>query len=146
MQFPFEVEACSVEETEKAGRDFGEYIASINDRNAFIAIYGDLGAGKTCFVRGLAHVLTPEVCISSPTYNIVNEYRGENFIICHFDMYRIESEDDLYSIGFYDYDNCIKAVEWSEKIPFALPDTYYKLEILKTAENNGRIIKIECCS
>ena len=108
----------------------------------FVAMYGDLGAGKTAFVRGVASVIAPEYAVSSPTYTIVNEYGDDDKKLCHFDMYRIDSEDDLESIGFYDYTDCILIVEWSEKIPFALPDTYYTVSIEKVSENE-RLITIE---
>ena len=108
----------------------------------FLAFYGDLGAGKTSFIHGICDVLCPNASVSSPTYTIVNEYEADGFTFCHFDMYRIQSEDDLESIGFWDYSNCIKAVEWAENIPFALPLHYYKIIIEKT-EDNKRKLTIE---
>lgn len=105
----------------------------------FIAMKGDLGAGKTVFVRGLASVLAPEGAVSSPSYAIVHEYGGP-YNLCHFDMYRINGEDDLYSIGFFDYDGCIMAVEWSEKIEELLPSPRYEVQILKEDEKKRRII------
>ncbi len=105
----------------------------------FIAMKGDLGAGKTVFVRGLAAVLAPEGAVSSPSYAIVHEYGGP-YNLCHFDMYRINGEDDLYSIGFFDYDGCIMAVEWSEKIEELLPSPRYEVSILKEDEEQRRII------
>ena len=98
----------------------------------YIALYGDLGVGKTAFVRGVASVLCPGAAVRSPTFALVNEYRGK-LPIFHFDMYRITDEDDLYSIGYDDYllrDGVI-LVEWSENIPFALPDEYLRVTITK---------------
>lgn len=127
--------SSSPEETERAGNEF----ATTLPQNAFIAMYGDLGAGKTAFVRGMAQALVPNAIVTSPTYTLVNEYRGDGKLFCHFDMYRIADEDDLYSIGFYDYTDCVIAAEWSEKIPFALPDVYYSVTITKLigTENTG---------
>ncbi len=142
MEFPLSVITASVTETEDVGRELGEYLLSNNMNNAFIAMYGDLGAGKTAFVRGLASVIAPESHVCSPTYAIVNEYRSGGRLLCHFDMYRIESDDDLYSVGFYDYENCFIAAEWCEKIPFALPENYIKLTIEKL-ENDCRRITAE---
>ena len=100
----------------------------------FIALYGDLGVGKTAFVRGLASVIAPNSIVRSPTFALVNEYRASKSSLFHFDMYRIEDEDELYSIGFYDYlDRGICVVEWSENIPYALPERYLKVEISKTS-------------
>lgn len=141
MIFPKTVVTSSVTETEEVGAELGSFL--LNKREGFVAMYGDLGAGKTAFVRGLASVIAPEAHVCSPTYNIVNEYHGENALLCHFDMYRIESDDDLYSVGFYDYEKCIIVAEWCEKTPFALPESYIKVEILKTGENERSITLTE---
>ncbi len=134
------LESACPQQTEALGRTLASHLAP----GSFIAMYGDLGAGKTAFTRGLASVLAPEDRVVSPTYTIVNEYRSGKHPFCHFDMYRIESEDDLESIGFYDYpEDAIFVVEWSEKIPFALPDDYYRVTILKTQEEERRKITIE---
>lgn len=123
-------------ETESIGEKFAKDLPD----GTVIAMYGDLGAGKTAFVRGLAEVLTPGAPVCSPTYTVVNEYRGKSGRrLCHFDMYRIADDDDLYSIGFYDYSGCIMAAEWCEKIPFALPDDYFRVTIRKTGENDRKI-------
>ena len=68
-----------------------------------IAMYGDLGAGKTVFVSGAARALGFDGFVTSPTFAIVNEYQGGKYPIAHFDMYRITDENDLFSTGFYDY-------------------------------------------
>ena len=125
----------SVEETEAFGAELGRMMAECKNTPAFIALYGDLGVGKTAFVRGLASVVAPASAVRSPTFSIVNEYKSSNSSLFHFDMYRIEDEDELYSIGFYDYlDRGICVVEWSENIPFALPDSYIRVEISKTSQ------------
>ena len=140
MQTIMTLETNNPLQTEQLGKTLAEQLAP----GSFIAMYGDLGAGKTAFTRGLASVLAPLDDVSSPTYTIVNEYRSGKYPFCHFDMYRIESEDDLESIGFYDYPaNAIFVVEWCEKIPFALPDEYYRVTILKTEEEDRRQITIE---
>ncbi len=127
-----------VESTEKIAADFAKKL-NIGD---FVAMYGDLGVGKTAFVRGMAKTLVPSADVHSPTYAIVNEYQEDDMHLCHFDMYRINDEDDLYSIGFYDYTDCIIVAEWCEKIPFALPDSYYRVQILKK-DADQREISIE---
>ncbi|MBE6672724.1 MAG: tRNA (adenosine(37)-N6)-threonylcarbamoyltransferase complex ATPase subunit type 1 TsaE [Ruminococcaceae bacterium] len=126
--------------TEAIGRE----LANKLQPGDFVALYGDLGAGKTAFTRGLAAILAPDDMICSPTYTIVNEYRSGKHLFCHFDMYRIESEDDLESIGFYDYpEDAIFAVEWCEKTPYVLPEHYYRVTILKTDTEDKRQITIE---
>ena len=138
-----EIITNSPKETEEFGATVGKEISEDSTLPRFIALYGDLGVGKTAFVRGLASVLAKNSIVRSPTFAIVNEYRGEGGSLFHFDMYRIEDEDELYSIGFYDYlDRGISVVEWSENIPFALPEHYVKIEISKisTAEPDKRKI------
>ncbi len=106
-----------------------------------IAFTGGMGAGKTAFVRGLAAGLGVRGEVSSPTYAIVNEYAGNPKLI-HFDMYRVESEDDLYTTGFYDYLDAkdgILAVEWSENITAYLPDERILINIIQLGENDRRI-------
>lgn len=137
-----EIFTHSPEETEAIGADVARGLTT----PAFIALYGDLGVGKTAFVRGLASVLAPGVAVRSPTFALVNEYRGKPCSVFHFDMYRITDEDELYSIGFYDYlENGVCVVEWSENIEYALPEEYIKITIEKTDSDdiNERRIRIE---
>lgn len=134
----YKILSHKTEETESAGA----LLASTIQKNDFVALYGDLGAGKTAFVRGFASILAPDADVCSPTYSIVNEYEGKKQKICHFDVYRIDSEDDLYSCGFYDYKDCVMIVEWCEKIPYALPPSYVKVSISKIDENT-RMITME---
>lgn len=130
----------SYKDTEKIGADLMSKI----EKNSFIALYGDLGAGKTAFVRGLVQRVLPDAVVTSPTYNIVNKYSFGDNVIYHFDMYRITDDDDLYSVGFYDYlDNGIIVCEWSENIPFAIPEEFIKITIEKLAEENSREITVE---
>lgn len=104
----------------------------------FVALYGDLGVGKTAFVRGFTSSIAPDARVKSPTFALVNEYKGSPCSVFHFDMYRIADEDDLYSIGFYDYfdRNGICLTEWTENIEYALPDEYIRVEIRKCSETD----------
>ena len=132
----------SVEQTVALGAQIAKDLPS----KTFVALYGDLGVGKTAFVRGMASVLAPDAYVQSPTYAMVHEYRGEKGVFCHMDMYRITSEEDLESIGFYDYDDAILAVEWCEKIPYALPENYLSITISKTdnATDEREIVVAHC--
>ncbi len=131
----------STEETELAGQDFALNL----EKGDFVAMRGDLGVGKTAFIRGMAKCLAPKARVQSPTYQIVNEYRGGEIPFYHFDMYRIDDEDSLLSTGYFDYiENGICAVEWSEKIEDFLPEEYYAVTILKRPDNvDSREIIIE---
>ena len=127
------IASSSPTETEDAGKLLASAMQSDSSLPPFVALYGDLGVGKTAFVRGFASVLSPSSAVRSPTFALVNEYRGGKRPLFHFDMYRIESEDDLYSIGFDDYlDRGICLTEWSENIPYALPEEYFRVVIEKT--------------
>ena len=109
----------------------------------FLALYGGMGAGKTSFVRGLVKSLCPECLdlVHSPTFAIVNEYRGKNMDIFHFDLYRLTDEDDLYSTGFFDYPDRggIIICEWASNIPYALPEKYIGVVIEKTGDDTRKI-------
>ena len=135
-----EFNTASYLETEKVGKK----LASCLKNGGFVAFYGDLGAGKTAFIRGMGEELCPDAEVCSPTYAIINEYKvGSRTVMCHVDAYRINDDDDLYSTGFYDccdYPNVVMAVEWCEKIPFAVPADAIKVTITKTGESDRRIV------
>ena len=130
----------SVEETENYGIYLAKKIAEDKTLPRFIALYGDLGVGKTAFVRGFTSVFAQKARVKSPTFALVNEYKGDSLSVFHFDMYRITDEDELYSIGFYDYQdrNGICLTEWSENIEYALPEEYFSVKIEKCVENTDR--------
>jgi tRNA threonylcarbamoyladenosine biosynthesis protein TsaE len=133
MNLPIKIKTASPEETERVGKDLASLMSGDAALPRFVALYGDLGVGKTAFVRGFTSLLSPSARVKSPTFALVNEYKGSSLSVFHFDMYRIADEDDLYSIGFYDYfdRNGICLVEWSENIEYALPESYIRVEIKK---------------
>jgi len=131
----FKILSHSTGETESAGA----LLASLINRRDFVAMYGELGAGKTAFVRGFTSILVPGAEVSSPSYSVINEYENDKYRICHVDVYRITSDNDLYSVGFYDYDDAVMIVEWCEKTPQILPDEYYKVRIDKIDESTRMI-------
>ena len=122
----------------------GERVAgALPDGGAVIALYGELGAGKTAFVRGLARGLGVDESVVSPTFTIVNEYAGRRELF-HFDMYRLGGADELFDIGWDDYlsREGICAVEWSENVPEAFDGTEIRVTIEKT-DRDGRRITVE---
>ena len=133
----------SAEETESLGRELAKKLDTGKVDSAFIALRGEMGVGKTAFVRGFAAYF--EIFgVKSPTYTVVNEYRGRCSIF-HFDMYRIESEDDLLSIGFDDYvrRRGYAIAEWSENVEEFLPDDLITVTISRVSDNtDGRTIEI----
>lgn len=147
MAFTERIDTLSAAETEAFGAWMAKKMMEDQSIPPFIALYGDLGVGKTAFVRGYASVIAPGAAVRSPTFALVNEYRAKPRSLFHFDMYRITDEDDLYSIGFYDYldRRGICLVEWSENIPYALPDRYVRVEIIKNNADqpDSRLITAE---
>lgn len=134
-----EIITNSPEETEALGQKIGTLLSG----DEVIALYGGLGMGKTAFVRGLAAGLGIDSYeVSSPTFAIVHEHEGR-VMLYHFDMYRVESWDDLYSTGFFDYiGNGVIVTEWSENIDGALPEDKITIEISAPNNDDTRIFKI----
>ena len=110
----------SPEQTELLGKKLAELLRP----GDVIAYYGDLGAGKAAFTRGLAAGLGIREAVTSPTYTIVNEYLSGRMPLFHFDMYRLSSSEELFDIGWEDYlaRGGVCAVEWSENVADALTD------------------------
>ena len=104
-----------------------------------VAMFGGLGAGKTAFARGIAKGLGISDCVSSRTFALVNEYEGK-FNVYHFDMYRINSYDDLYTTGFFDYmGNGVLIIEWSENIEGFLPENRINVTMKYISETEREI-------
>ena len=129
-----------VSETEAIAEKLGKTLK----RGNVVAYFGGLGMGKTAFTRGLARGMGITADVASPTFAIVNDYGG-NPPLVHFDMYKVDSWDDLYSSGFFDYLDMgvVLAVEWSENIENALPDDTIKVIIEQGENETDRIITIE---
>ena len=113
----------SPEETERLGKA----LAALLQPGDIIAYRGDLGAGKTAFTRGLAKGLGCREQVTSSTFTIVNEYLSGRLPLFHFDMYRLASSDDLWSIGWEDYldRGGVCAVEWSENVDDAMENALW---------------------
>ncbi len=129
-------------ETEQLGAELAARLSP----GAVLAFTGDLGAGKTAFVRGLAHGLGFLGRVTSPTITIVNEYEGGRLPLFHFDLYRLEGEDDLFSIGWEDYlsRGGVCVVEWSEQAPGILPEDTIFVTLSRCPESDSwRLIAVE---
>lgn len=126
-------------ETEALGAQVAEKLPD----GAVVAFYGELGSGKTAFVRGMAQGMGIDCLVNSPTFTIVNEYEGARTLF-HFDMYRLGSADELYDIGWDDYlaRGGICAVEWSENVSDAFDGSEIVVRFEKTG-GDGRRITIE---
>lgn len=134
-----EIISESLEKTE----NIGKAIASKLSGTEIIALFGELGAGKTALTRGICQGLDVKDNVCSPTFAIVNEYRGK-YKVYHFDMYRVNGIDDLSSTGYFDYLNTgILIIEWSENIKEILPDDAIKVTINYGREENERVLTFE---
>ena len=131
----------SREETEALGARLADALAE----GRVVAFTGDLGAGKTAFTRGLARGLGITDRVTSPTFTIVNEYEGGRLPLFHFDMYRLDSADELFHIGWEDYlaRGGVCAVEWSENVTGAIEPDAVRVSILRGDGDNDRVIAIE---
>lgn len=130
----------SAEKTIELGRLIGERLRG----GDIIAYKGSMGAGKTTMTRGLTLGLGLGDTAFSPTFALVNEYRGEGLTLYHFDMYRIGSALDLETTGFFDYldDESVLAVEWSENIEEELPEERI-IVTLERVDDDTRKITID---
>lgn len=130
--------SSSPEETEKIAEQLAETLKG----GEVIAFKGGLGMGKTCFVRGLARGLGFKGETYSPTFALMNEYIGGRLAVYHFDMYRIDGWEDLYSTGYFDYRDSggVLAVEWSENIEGALEKNTIYITFERTGDNTRTVI------
>ena len=131
----------SPEETAALGARLAEKLGP----SAVVAFTGDLGAGKTAFVSGMARGLGIPDRVTSPTFTIVNEYEGGRLPLFHFDMYRLGSADELFDIGWEDYlaRGGVCAVEWSENVSDAMEPGTITVSIRRGDDDNSRVIGIE---
>ena len=129
----------SCEDTWRIAASFG---ASLSP-GSVVALFGELGAGKTRFVQGLASAWDVQDVVSSPTFTLVNEYRGR-VPVYHIDLYRIRHEEEALDLGLDEYlfGRGITIIEWSERILHLLPDSAWRIHITPTDEENGRTIEI----
>ena len=129
--------STSEKETEALG---ARLAASLPDGGAVVAMYGELGAGKTAFIRGLGAGLQVKGAVVSPTFTIVNELQGRRELF-HFDMYRLGSADELFDIGWEDYlsRGGVCAVEWSENVEDAFDGSEIRVSIRKTGDTSREI-------
>jgi tRNA threonylcarbamoyladenosine biosynthesis protein TsaE len=119
----------------------GQKIGALLHAGDVVAYFGDLGAGKTTITRGLALGMGLPDLVTSPTFALVHTYGQPPLMLCHFDMYRIGSEEELETTGFYDYppEECVLAVEWSENIVNALPRHAIRLTLERIGDEKRRI-------
>lgn len=128
-------------DSEQSTKDFAKKLASRLVKGSFLAVYGDLGAGKTAFVKGLAEGLCVSEPVVSPTFTILRAYESGSLPLYHFDVYRIGCEDELFEIGFDEYasGDGVCVCEWADLIPDALPEKRFDIRIERAGEDMRRI-------
>lgn len=132
-----EVITQSYEETQSVAAAFAEELKAGDT----VAFFGDLGAGKTAFAGGVARGLGVMGPVASPTFTLVQEYRGGRLPLYHFDVYRLGGPDGLEDIGFYEYidGDGVCLIEWSELIESELPQDCYRVTITRISDTERRI-------
>ncbi|MDI6765720.1 MAG: tRNA (adenosine(37)-N6)-threonylcarbamoyltransferase complex ATPase subunit type 1 TsaE [Bacteroidota bacterium] len=131
----------SEDETISVGFQFGETLTP----GSVVALFGDLGTGKTRLIKGLCKGLGVAEHVSSPTFTIVNEYHGKCCKIFHFDFYRMNSITELKEIGFdeYIYNDGVCVIEWADRVEKLLPPDRFNVFLKLGANENEREIRIE---
>jgi len=116
----------SPEETKNIGKEVGKIVIP----GDLLAFYGELGAGKTCFIQGISQELEVKDYVTSPSFTIINEYQGK-IPIYHFDLFRLNNAEEILELGYqeYFYGEGLTVIEWAEKIEQLLPKEYLKIDI-----------------
>ena len=136
---------CIVTENEEQTIAVGEKIAGVLQKGDVLVLKGDLGAGKTHFVKGIAKGVGSGELVTSPTFTILNVYEGGRVVINHFDMYRLSGKEEASELGFEEYfdrttSNGVSVVEWPEQVEGLIKPPYYEIEIKKTDKDEQRKI------
>jgi tRNA threonylcarbamoyladenosine biosynthesis protein TsaE len=123
---------------------FGKKLGQLLEPGSVVALFGEMGVGKTALTRGIAAGLGIPEGVSSPTFALVHQYDGR-LPVYHFDMYRVETWDDLYSTGFFDFldSGGVIIIEWSENIENAIPENAIRIHLKRGKNENERIISCE---
>ncbi len=127
--------------------EWGKRLSSLLEPGDVIGFFGELGSGKTRTIQGICQGLECNDLVTSPTFIIINEYQGR-FPIFHFDLYRIESERELFDLGYeeYFYSNGICLIEWAERIQSLLPNDHLEIHLrnlFEPGQENWREIELK---
>jgi tRNA threonylcarbamoyladenosine biosynthesis protein TsaE len=133
-----EIRISDLELIREAAREF---IQHIGEHRVF-AFYGEMGAGKTTFIKAVCEELGVEDVITSPTFAIINEYSGKDDTIYHFDFYRIKKLEEVYDMGYEDYfySGALCFIEWPELIEEVLPEDAVKVQIIEKEDGTRAVL------
>ncbi len=128
----------SPDETERAGTELAAELRA----GDVVGLVGELGSGKTCFVRGLARGLGAKGYIKSPSFTIVNVYEGKSLTLYHIDLYRIGTEDEFYGAGIDEFlnSNGVSVIEWADRVPGLLADCTVVVRFSHVSEGERRLV------
>ena len=134
-----EITSHSAEETIAFGRELAQQLAPPK----IVLLRGDLGAGKTTMVKGIAEAFEAarQDDVTSPTFTLVHEYRGPNVTVIHIDLYRIDTEKELATLGLDDYmrDDTVLLIEWGEKFPRLVRERDVEIAIARVSETERKV-------
>jgi tRNA threonylcarbamoyladenosine biosynthesis protein TsaE len=138
MPLPLNIQINSLTELNGAAIKLLDFAAS----QRIFLFYGDMGAGKTTFIKSLCEGLGVSESVTSPTFSIVNEYRGASATVYHFDFYRLKNQSEAFDMGYeeYFYSDAYCFIEWPEKIADLLPNHYLKVSIEAISPSAREII------
>ncbi len=125
--------------------NYAAQLAKESAAGAVYALVGSLGSGKTEFVRGFVRSLSPDTTVTSPSFTLVNTYPTDPYKIHHFDFYRLNSADELFEIGYYEYiadDSAVVLIEWADMFPEVLPASTRFIRFMEE-EGDTRLIAID---
>ncbi|WP_297518019.1 tRNA (adenosine(37)-N6)-threonylcarbamoyltransferase complex ATPase subunit type 1 TsaE [uncultured Clostridium sp.] len=130
--------------TLKDTMSIGKQLGKLASKGDIICLTGDLGTGKTHMSKGIAEGLGIAEHITSPTFNIVNEYHSGRLTLYHFDVYRVNDPDEIYAIGFdeYIFGEGVSLIEWANYIEELIPNEYLYINIKKIPEKGENFRKI----
>lgn len=133
-----------ISQSEEETYQMGRWIGRNSKPGDLILLYGDLGSGKTILSRGIAHGAGFIGNVTSPTFTLMNIYKG-NFPIYHFDIYRLYEPEELYDLDYeeYFYGDGVAIIEWSERLGHLLPNNYLQITLSRVKEENNREIRIK---
>lgn len=131
------MKSISINSTAELGA-LAQQLLTFANGNKFFVFEGEMAAGKTTFIKAFCEALGVEDVVSSPTFSIVNEYKGKEGLIYHFDFYRLKNLQEAYDIGYEDYfyGDATCLIEWPSKVEELLPEEYIKVEITITGETS----------
>ena len=135
------LQSHSTEETVQVGRSLAHSLQN----GDVVALFGDLGTGKTHFIAGVCEGLGVQGHVASPTFTIINEYPAPGRTVVHIDLYRITSDLEMFDLGIEEYfnDRCICLIEWAERMRASLPHSSVRVKLAYGGKENDRVIEID---